>query len=114
MNVAFDLVSGSTLAGRGEKTIGSATTGSSSSCTVLLGVTMDKEKLPPYIIYKSANMLRSLIKKEFKDVEAHTKYGYTEGQLYTVQPKAWMDQYHMLDWVNYVWDPHTKASRNDR
>jgi hypothetical protein len=40
-NVNFDLASGATLSGRGEQTIGRATTGSSIRCTVLLGVTMN-------------------------------------------------------------------------
>jgi hypothetical protein len=53
--VDFDLVSGSSLVGRGERTIGCATTGYPSRCTVLIGVTIDGEKLPPYIIYKGAN-----------------------------------------------------------
>jgi hypothetical protein len=53
-------------------------------------------------MFKGANTPRSLIKKEFKEIEARTKYGYPEGQLNTVQPKAWMDQDHMLDWVNCV------------
>jgi hypothetical protein len=62
-NVYVDLVSGSTLDGREEKTIVCATMGSSSRCTVLLGVTMDGEKLPLYIIFKGANTPWSLIKK---------------------------------------------------
>jgi hypothetical protein len=65
-----------------------------------------------YIICKVANMVRSLIKKEFKGVEACIKYGYPEGWFYTVQPKVWMDQDHILDWVNFVWDPYTKGSRH--
>jgi hypothetical protein len=56
-NVDFDLVSGTTLDGRGDKKSGCATTGCSSMCTVLLGVAMDGEKLPPYIINKGANEL---------------------------------------------------------
>jgi hypothetical protein len=101
------------LAGRGENTSGCATTGSSSRCTVLLRGTMDGEKLPLYIIFKCANTMWSLIKKEFNDVEARTKFGYPEGQFYTVQPKAWMDQDHMLDWVKCVWDPYNKGSHCD-
>jgi hypothetical protein len=50
--------------------------------TVLLGVTMDGDKLPLYIIYKGAKMHRSQIKKEFKDVEARAKYDYHQGQFY--------------------------------
>jgi hypothetical protein len=54
-DVDFDLVSGSTLAVYGEKKSWCATTGCSSRCTVLIGVTMDGEKLLPYIIYKVEN-----------------------------------------------------------
>jgi hypothetical protein len=85
MNVDFDLVSGSTLAGRVEKTIWCATPGSYSRCTVLLGATMDREKLLPYIIFKGASTPLSLIKTEFKDVEAIANYGYPEGQFYNIQ-----------------------------
>jgi transposase-like protein len=51
-NVDFDLASGTTITGHGGRTIGCATTGSSARCTILLGVTMDGEKLPPFIIYR--------------------------------------------------------------
>jgi hypothetical protein len=74
---------------------------------------MDGEKLPSYIIYKGAHTPRSLIKTNFKGMDACTKYDYRDGQLYTVQPQAWMDQYHMLDWVNCMWDQYTKGSRLD-
>jgi hypothetical protein len=46
--VDFDRASGMTLAVHGERTSGCATTGSSTRCTVLLGITMDGEKLPPF------------------------------------------------------------------
>jgi hypothetical protein len=49
-NIDFDLVSGTTLAGCVEKKSGCATMGYLSMRTVLIGVTMDGEKLPPYII----------------------------------------------------------------
>jgi hypothetical protein len=51
-NVNLDLASGATLAGHGERTIICAITGSSSRCTVLLGVTMDGEKFAPFVIFK--------------------------------------------------------------
>jgi hypothetical protein len=44
-NIDFDLASETMLAGRGERNIGCATTGSSTRCTILLGVTMHGEKL---------------------------------------------------------------------
>jgi hypothetical protein len=62
-NIDLDLASGATLTGRGERTIGCTTTGSSSRCTVLLGITMDREKLPPFVIFKGANTPRSKIMK---------------------------------------------------
>jgi hypothetical protein len=62
-NVDFDVATGTTLSGHGERNSGCATTGSSTRCTVLLGVTMDGEKLPPFIIYKGENTPRSLIKR---------------------------------------------------
>jgi hypothetical protein len=40
-NIDFDLASGATLDGRSERTMGCATTGRSSRCTVQMGVTMD-------------------------------------------------------------------------
>jgi hypothetical protein len=40
-NINFDLVSGATLAGRGDRTSACATAGISNRCTVLLGVMMD-------------------------------------------------------------------------
>jgi hypothetical protein len=86
-NIDFDLVMGSTLAGRGEETIGFTTAGRSSGCTVLLGVTLDMEKLRPYIIYKGANTPRSQIKKELKDVEARAKYGYPRDSYILSNPR---------------------------
>jgi hypothetical protein len=105
-NVGFDLASGTTLAGRGKRTIGCANTGSS-------GVTMDGEKRPPFIIYKGANTSRSLIKREWKDLEARQKFGYPEGQVYTVQAKAWMNEQAMMKWVDEVWGPYTKDPQRD-
>jgi hypothetical protein len=91
-NIDFDLVSGARLAGRGDCTVAWATTGSSNRCTVMLGVTMDGEKLPPFVIFKGANTPRSKIMKEFDSAESRSKFGYPEGMFYTVQAKAWMDK----------------------
>jgi hypothetical protein len=52
-----------------ECTIGCATTGISNSCNVMLGVTMDGEKIPPFIIFKGANTPRSKINKESYSVK---------------------------------------------
>jgi hypothetical protein len=112
-NVDFDLASGTMLDGRGEWMIGCATTGSSTRCTVLLGVTMDSEKFTPFIIHKGANTPRSLIKRERKDLEARQEFGYREGQVYTVQANAWMDEQAMIKWVDEVWGHYTKDPWSD-
>jgi hypothetical protein len=74
---------------------------------------VDGEKLPPFIIYKGANTSSSLIKREVKDLEARQKFDYPEGQVYTVQAKAWMDEQAMMKWVDEVWGPYTKDPRRD-
>jgi hypothetical protein len=111
-NINFDLISGATLAGYGERTIGCAATGSSNRCIVLLGVTMDGEKLPPFIIFKGANTPRSKITKEFDSVKSRGKCGYPKGMFYTVQAKAWMDKARMHDWIDTVWIPYNNATRH--
>jgi hypothetical protein len=88
------------LDGHGEQTSGCATTGSSTRCTVLVGIAMDGDKLSPSIIYKGANTPRSLIKCEWKDLEARQKYGYSESQVYTIQAKACMDEQAIMKWVD--------------
>jgi hypothetical protein len=114
INVNFDPASGTMLAGRGERMIGCANTGSSARCTVLLGVTIDGEKLPPFIIYKGANTPCSFIKREWKDLEARKKYGNPEDQVYTIQAKAWMDEQAMMKWVDEVWGHYTKDPLRNR
>jgi hypothetical protein len=89
-NVDFDLASRATLAVRGERKSGCAATGSSTRCAVLIGVAMDCDKLPPFIIYKGTGTPHSLIKREWKDLDTTQTYGYLEGQVYTVQEQAWM------------------------
>ena len=46
-NIFFDMEGGLTLAEKGDKTVSLKTTGTSMRCTVLLGVTMNGEKLTP-------------------------------------------------------------------
>ena len=74
-NIYFDLTSGTTLAARGSRSVSVKTTDSSARCTVLLGVTMDGRKLPPYIIYKGSSNGR--IVREFAT--------YPTGQFYACQ-----------------------------
>ena len=43
---------GCTLAEKGDKTVSLKTTGTSMRCTVLLGVTINGEKLTPLVVFK--------------------------------------------------------------
>jgi hypothetical protein len=107
-NINFDLFSGATLYRRGERIIGCATTDSSSRCTVMVGVTMDGEKLHPFVIFNGSNTPRSKIMKEFDLIENWAKFCSPEGLFYTVQAKAWMDKAMMHDWINNAWSICTK------
>ena len=51
-NINFDIESGLTLATKGDKTVSLKTTGTSMRCTVLLGVTLNGEKLSPLVVFK--------------------------------------------------------------
>jgi hypothetical protein len=55
-NIEFDMIGSLTLVGQGSRTVSLRSTGSSSRCTVLLGVTLSGEKLPPFIIFKGNQM----------------------------------------------------------
>ena len=59
--------------------------GSTKCCTVLLGVTVDGQKLPPLIISKGLH--HGWIMQEFVGTAAEVN-GYLEGQVYTVQERA--------------------------
>jgi len=56
-NIYFDMTGSSTLEIQGQHTISIQNTGSSQHCTVLLGVTMDGQKLPPLIIFKGTYLI---------------------------------------------------------
>ena len=51
-NIYFDMTTASTLEVQGRHTVSVWNTGSSQCCTVILGVTMDGQKLPPLFIFK--------------------------------------------------------------
>jgi hypothetical protein len=74
----------------------------------MLGVIMDGEKPPPFIIFKRANTLRSKIIKELDSVKSRGKCGYPKGMFYTMQKKARMDKARIHDLIDIVWSPYTK------
>ena len=56
-NIYFDMTGAITLVNRGTRTISVRTSGSSSPCTILLGVTMSGEKLPPFMFIRGNQMV---------------------------------------------------------
>jgi len=106
-DVQYAVPTSSTVTYRGEKTVSVRTPVSSSRCTVMLGVTADGHKFPPYVIYKGA--MGGRVAKELRKAEDH---GYSGGCIYRVQPKAWMNEELMLEWVEHVWKPFTVAKGN--
>ena len=96
-NIDFEMVSGMTLSGQGDRTVSIKKSGSSSRCTVLLGVTLSGDKLPPMIIFKGQPNGR--IAREWNNPE----FGYPEDCEYEVQEKAWIDQVTFLKWIQKVW-----------
>jgi hypothetical protein len=64
-NFDFDQASRENLAGRGEKKIGCAVTGSANRCTILLACMISGERLLPYIIFKGRTHEEALRGKIF-------------------------------------------------
>lgn len=97
-NIDFDCISADTLEVRGSKTISIAGNGSSNRCTILLGVTGNGVKLPPFIIFKGTHDGR-IARTELPTLPA--------GAFYAVQTKAWIDQRGFNKWIQDVWVPFT-------
>ena len=94
-NIIFDMEGGLTLAEKGGKTVPLKTTGTSMRCTVLLGVTMNEEKLTPFVIFKGKPDGR--IAKNFAGMPASMRY--------VCQDKAWVDHRVFKNWIDQVWAP---------
>ena len=104
-NADFDQPAKTTLSRPGERTIRIASTGSSGRCTVLLGVTLDGSKLPPFIVFKGSRSGRII-----REVtQGAAEFGYPSDCVYTVQPKAWVNQEVMLEWIRRVWIPWVQS-----
>ncbi len=76
----------------GVKTVRITGTGASARCTVLLGVTITGEKLPPFIIFKG--MPNGRVAQEVSQVDANV--------VCTVQNSAWMDE--PTYWTESSWN----------
>jgi hypothetical protein len=86
--VFFDMPRNTSIEKQGVRSVTIKTTGAEKQrCTVMLTVTADGGKLPPYEIFK-----RKTFPKEKFPPGIHVR----------VQEKGWMDQDLVKDWVNKV------------
>jgi hypothetical protein len=102
-NLDFSVDAGNTLNLRGAKTVSVKAGRSSDRATAFLGVSMTGECFTPYLIYKGTDKRTGRVRREFDSQD----FSYPATMLYAVQPKAWMDETRMLDWVERVWKPWT-------
>ena len=86
---------GLTLAEKGDKTVPLKTTGTSMRCTVLLGVTINWEKLTPFVVFMGKPDGR--IARYFG--------GMPDSMRYICQDKAWVDHRVFKNGINLVWAP---------
>lgn len=88
--VFFDMPSNTTVDTKGVKSVLLRGTGNEKNrITVMLAVTADGGKLPPYVILK-----RKTIPKE----------SFPEGVVIRCQEKGWMTTELMVDWLSTVWN----------
>ena len=86
---------GLTLAEKGDKTVSLKTIGTSMRCTVLLGVTMNGEKLTPLVVFKGK-----------PDGRIARNFGWMPASMrYISQDKAWVDHRVFKNWIDQVWAP---------
>jgi hypothetical protein len=99
--VYFDMLRNTTVSTTGAKEVKMLTTGyEKHRVTVMLCVTADGCKLPPYLIFKR----KTVPKREIfpKDV------------IICANEKGWMTESMMLDWVPMVWGRRPGACRKER
>jgi hypothetical protein len=102
-NVPFSQEHKHTYAERGSRTVGIKGSNTAQRCTVMLGANMTGDrKLTPFVIFKGVNSRGGTVRREVEG-----KVGYPRMLEYGVQPKAWMDESLMLEWIDKVWKPHT-------
>lgn len=103
-DVQFAMNTNTTIAYRGQRTVAVRNPVSSSRCTVMLGVAADGYKFPPYVIFKGKRAARIA-----QEIRKWDENGYSDGCVYGVQEKAWMNESMMLDWIQKVWKPFTAS-----
>lgn len=85
----FEMPRNTTVNKVGERSVLVKTTGAEKMrCTVMLAITADGRKLPPYVIFKRKTLPKGPLPKGI-----HVR----------VQDKGWMDSKLMHDWLEVVW-----------
>lgn len=93
--VWFDSPESCTIDIKGKKSVTVRTTGAERQrCTVMLCITADGRKLPPYVIFK-----RKTVPKEL----------FPRGLIVRAQEKGWMNDALMSDWIRTVWNKRPGA-----
>ena len=102
-NISFDMDGGLTLADKGDKTVSLKTERTSMRSTVLLGVTMNREKLSTLVVFKGK-----------PDGKIARNLGeMTTSMRYVCQDKAWVDHRVFKNWIDQAWASfaHGKGDR---
>lgn len=87
--LCFDMPRNTTVEEKGARSVIVRTSGADKQrCTVMLAVTADGRKLPPYVIFKRKTL---------------PKAKFPQGIYVRVQEKGWMSAELMVDWVKTVW-----------
>lgn len=89
--VNFDMPPNLTVDKKGATSVTIRTAGCEKQrCTVMLAVTADGRKLPPYVVFKRKTMPKGMPKGHF---QVHVR----------VQEKGWMNESLVQDWIKTVW-----------
>lgn len=88
--VYFEMPECSTITEKGAKSVSILTGGNEKQrCTVMLSVTADGNKLPPFIIFKRKTLQKKII--------------FPSNVIVRAQPKGWMDNGLVEEWLQEVW-----------
>jgi hypothetical protein len=97
--VYFDMPRNETIDTVGSKEVKLITTGyEKQRITVMLAITADGNKLPPFLILKRKNVPKNET--------------FPSGVIVRAQEKGWMTQELMLEWIKLVWNRRPGFSRN--
>lgn len=95
--IYWDMPRSSTITTKGAKTVSIKSTGNEKMrCTVMLCITADGNKLPPYIVMKRKTMPKEKFSKKI---------------FVRVQEKGWMQEHLILDWIKEVWNKRPESSK---